>query len=427
MARNQKIAGRETAAGGPLWRNRNFMLLWSGQTISAMGSRVSQIAFPLLVLALTPSAALAGVVGGIRILPFILLSLPAGALVDRWNRKRLMIICDTGRALALGAIPLAIILGRLSVPLILAATLVEGTCYVFFSLAELASIPRVVRGEQLSTALALNEVGTDVAEVAGPALGGMLFGLARALPFVADALSYVVSVLSLLGIRSQFQQERTEPRQPLWQAIRAGIAWLLRHRLVRLLAILTAAANMAEFSFMLLIVVVTTRSHLGSSTTGLILAAGSLSGLIVAPLTPLLQKRIAFGRLIISMQWLYALTLPFFALAQSPLALALVTGVFFGIGTVLALMQYTYRLSVIPDEMQGRVNSVYRLLVLTGQGIGPVLTGLLLQLWNPEGVIAVFTILLIALAGVASVSTAIRHADSNSLKAAQPEQLQSVD
>jgi MFS family permease len=102
--------------GGPssLWRNRDYMLLWAGQAVSSFGSQITQLTFPLLVLAITGSPAQAGFVGALRALPFALLSLPAGALVDRWDRKRLMIWCDAGRAVALGSVPLALALGLLA-------------------------------------------------------------------------------------------------------------------------------------------------------------------------------------------------------------------------------------------------------------------------------------------------------------------------
>src|SRR5579883_3054515 len=139
-----------------LWRNRDFMLLWSGQLISSIGSQVSQLAFPLLVLAITRSPAQAGIAGALRGLPFAILCLPAGALVDRWDRRRVMLLCDSGRAIALGSIPLAFWLNRLSFIQLCLVALIEGTLFTFFSLAEAACLPRVVSKEQLPSATAQN-------------------------------------------------------------------------------------------------------------------------------------------------------------------------------------------------------------------------------------------------------------------------------
>src|SRR6266481_9307618 len=138
----------------PLWRNRDYMLLWSGQAVSLTGTVISQTAFPLLVWDLTHSAAQVGLVGGLGTLPYVFLSLLAGALIDRWNRKRVMILCDTGRALNLGSIPLALALGRLTIVQLYIVSLVEGTLFTFFNLAETACLPQVVLKEQLPTAVA---------------------------------------------------------------------------------------------------------------------------------------------------------------------------------------------------------------------------------------------------------------------------------
>src|SRR5215470_4790037 len=117
----------------PLWRNRDYVLLLSGQLVSSVGTQVSMLAFPLLVLAITHSPAQAGIVAALRGLPYALFILPAGALIDRWDRKRVMILCDTGRALALGSIPLALALGQLTLVQLYLVSLIEGTLFIFFS------------------------------------------------------------------------------------------------------------------------------------------------------------------------------------------------------------------------------------------------------------------------------------------------------
>src|SRR6266568_5856417 len=159
----------------PLIRNRDYMLLWSGQVISALGSGISGIAFPLLILAITTSIAnpngdttIAGFAGALFALPYLLISLPVGALIDRWNRKRVMIICDAFRALNTATIPIAMALNSLTVWQLLINAFIEGTFCVFFNIAEVAALPRVVDKRQLPQASAQNEAGGISAFLAGP-------------------------------------------------------------------------------------------------------------------------------------------------------------------------------------------------------------------------------------------------------------------
>src|SRR5579872_6156173 len=142
----------------PLWRNRDYMILLSGQAISSTGTFVSQIAFPLLVLSITHSTVQAGLAGALERVPFLILTLPAGALVDRWNRKLVMIVCDATRALAFAVIPIAAAGGWLGMPVIYVVALVEGTAFAFFNLCEVSALPRVVPREQLPAATAQNHV-----------------------------------------------------------------------------------------------------------------------------------------------------------------------------------------------------------------------------------------------------------------------------
>jgi MFS family permease len=127
-----------------LWHNRDFILLWSGQSVSSLGTSITQTAYPLLVWDMSHSAALVGLMGGLGTLPYLLLSLMVGALVDRWDRKRVMILCDSIRALNLGSVLIVLFIGHLTVVQLCANTLLEGTCYVFFNLAEVSCLPRIV-------------------------------------------------------------------------------------------------------------------------------------------------------------------------------------------------------------------------------------------------------------------------------------------
>jgi MFS family permease len=153
------------------------MLLWSGQVVSSMGTQVSQLAFPLLILFLTHSPALAGLLGALRALPYLIFSLPAGALIDRWDRKRVMMLCDSGRGICMASIPAAYIIGRLTIVQLFLVSLVEGTLFVFFNIAEVACLPRVVTKEQLPAANAQNLATDGITALAGPPLGGALYGM----------------------------------------------------------------------------------------------------------------------------------------------------------------------------------------------------------------------------------------------------------
>jgi len=177
----------------PLWRNRDYVLLWCGQTISVVGTQVTQIAFPLLVLALTGSPAVAGLVAAARTAPYLLFTLPAGALVDRWDRKLTMVLCGTGSALALASVAVAYPLGALGLPQIVAVSLIEGTFAVLYGLAETAALPRVVPKAQLSAAVAQQQLQYALGGILGPPLGGALYAASPLPPFALDAASYAVS------------------------------------------------------------------------------------------------------------------------------------------------------------------------------------------------------------------------------------------
>jgi MFS family permease len=374
-----------------LWRNRNFMLLWSGQLLSAVGSQVSQLAFPLLVLAVTRSPAQAGLAGALRGLPFALLCLPAGALIDRWDRRRVMLLCDSGRALALGSIPVAIWLNRLSFLQLGLVALIEGTLMTFFSLAETACLPHVVSREQLPAATAQNQAIDSSSWMLGPLLGGFLYGLGRAIPFLLDAISYLCSVLGIFVIRVRFQDERSRTPQRIWHEIGEGLLWLWREPLPRSLALLAFGLVMPSIGFPLLLIILAQRLHASAPVIGLLFASGGAGSILGALLTNPLQKRFTFGQLTIGSAWVWAISWLGLAIAPNTLVLGITNALSFIIVPIYFSVQLSYRLITIPDQLQGRVQSVYRLLSFGSQPLGMVLTGLLIQWIGPSwAVIALF-------------------------------------
>ncbi len=393
-----------------LWRNRDYLLLWSGQTVSSAGTQISTLAFPLLVLFLTGSAAQAGIAGGLRTLPYLVFSLPVGALIDRWDRKRVMILCDAGRVVALASIPIAGAFGQITIVQLYLVALVEGSLYVFFNLAEVACLPRVVTSEQLPAATAANMATEATAAVVGPSLGGVLYSASVMLPFVADAVSYSASVVSLLFIRTQFQGERIAKARPLREEIREGLVWLWRQPLVRYIAFLTGGWNFAGAGLPLVVILLA--KHLGASPAliGVIFAIEGAGGILGSLIGPAIQRRFRFGPVIIATIWIGALVMPLYAFAPNPLLIGLISAVGFTVGPIYNVVQFSHRLSLIPDELQGRVNSVFRLLAFGFQPLGAALTGIMLEVLQPTLTVFVLSAVMLALAITTLLNPDVRNA-----------------
>jgi MFS family permease len=393
-----------------LWRNRDFLLLWSGQAISSMGTQVSQFAFPLLVLFLTGSPVQAGLIGAARTVPYIFLSLPVGALIDRWDRKRVMILCDSGRAIALGSIPVVYaILGTVPIVQLYLAALVEGTLYVLFNIAEVACLPRVVPKEQLPAATGQNQAAEITSTLIGSPLGGALYAIAHLLPFLADAISYTVSVGSLLFIKSAFQGERTAARRNLRAEIAEGLRWLWSQPLIRFMAFLTGGLNFTS-GLTLIIIVIAQRQGASSPVIGLVFAIGSIGGVVGSVIGPAIQKRFSFGAVIIVSCWIQAVAWLFYMFQPNIWLLGVISAIIFVTGPVYNVVQFSYRLALIPDELQGRVNSVFRLLAFGFMPVGMALTGLLLEWVDVAPTVLAFGVCLIVLAVATNLNPHVRHA-----------------
>lgn len=370
-----------------LWHNRDFLILWVGQIVSIFGTQVSMLAFPLLILAITHSPAEAGLIGALRGLPYAVLLLPAGALVDRWDRKRTMILADAGRFLALGSIPLALATGHLSLGLLCAVSLVEGTLFTFFNVAETACLPRVVSKDRLPAAVSLNSGTDSVSMLVGPSIGGALYGIARSLPFVADAVSYAASVVSLFFIQTQFQEERVNAPGSLWDEIRVGLSWLFHHPLLRFVAFLTGGLNLLSFGYSLILIVLAQRMHAPPFAIGLMFATGGLGSILGSLAVSPLQRRFSFGQVMLGATWFWVASWPLYILAPNIWILGLVNAFGFIVLPIYMGTQYAYRLTLIPDELQGRVNSVFKLIAFGVEPLSLALTGALLQWFGPDATI----------------------------------------
>jgi MFS family permease len=382
-----------------LWRQRDYLLFWSGQTVSSVGGNISLIAFPLLLLAITGSPLAAGTAGMLRRLPN-LLYLVAGALVDRWNRKYVMLICDIGRALSLFSIPLALLLGHLTVWQLYINALIEGTLMVFFSIAHTSSLGQIVVKEQLPQAMAQEEVVEGITGLLGPGLAGPLFALAQILPFVADAVSYAASIVTLLLIRTPFQTPRIQQRRPLLADIREGMVWMWQQPVIRMMNLTNVAAALVNPGSTLIVIVVAQQHGASDAIIGLIFACAGVGAILGSLLAPFTQRFLTVGRAIVLVRWSFALLWPCYALVGLPLLLGAVE---FGLSFVDPLEDvpyFSYRMAIIPDELRGRVISACRLFTALSNPFGQLLTGLLLEWYGavPTIMFGWIVMLLVALA-----------------------------
>lgn len=398
-------------SAAPLRRNRDFVLLQAGQLLSSIGSESTGIAYPLLVLALTHSPAKAGVVGFARILPWALFGFGAGVAVDRVHRKRLMIVADVLRAATLGSLVAAIALGRLTFAQVAVVAFVEGTLYVFFNVAEIGALRSVVPKEQLTTAAAAEQGRYATVVIAAPPLGGALFGIARALPFVADVVSYVFSVVSLLAIRKPFQEERERDEAPLRTQVAEGFRFLWRHPFVRDCAFFFAVGNLAFEGLFLTFIVLARRHGLSGGQIGALIAAVGVVALGGSLATPLLQRVASMRTIVLGSFWLELVLGAFLLRPSIYVLLAAYLPIAF-VNAPVSSVVIGYRVAVTPDRLTGRVNGVARTIAVAGATLGPLTAGLLLGSLSPRATVGVFVGLLAVLAVVATATPSMRHAPS---------------
>jgi MFS family permease len=396
----------------PLRRNRDFVLLQTGQALSTVGSEASGVAYTLLVLALTHSPAKAGLTGFARLIPWVLFALPAGVVVDRWNRKHVMIVSDVVRVVALASLGVVAAMGQLSFAQIPIVAFVEGSMLVFFNIAEIGAVRSVVPTPQLQRAFATEQARLSSVYLAGPPLGGFLFGVGRSLPFLVDAVSYAFSTGTLLAMRTPFQEEREEiDTRKLRAQIAEGFAWLWRHTFLRTCALLFVGTNFAFGALELTLIVAARRQGLHSAAIGGLLAvwgALSLAGSVAAPR---FHKLLSMRTILVGSSWL-ALTIAAYVVEPNVFVLVAGTAPFVFFNPTVNAMIIGYRVAIVPDRLQGRVNSVARSLALLGLPLGPVVAGLLLGSFSARATVTFLLAGFVLLAVVTTVSRSIRGAPS---------------
>jgi hypothetical protein len=385
------------------------MLLQVGQLLSNAGTQTTSIAYPLLVLAVTGSAAKAGIVSFARALPLALFALPAGLAADRWNRKWLMIAADGVRVLAIGGLAATILLHRIAFGAIPLVAFIEGAGAAFFSVAYTGALRAVVPARQLPAAAGAQTGRQAAVQLAGPPLGGALFGLARALPFLVDAVSYAFSTLSLLVMRTPFQEEREPDLSRLRPRLAEGFRFLWRQPFLRTCALLFGLSNFIGPGLLLSVVVIGTRQGLSGGEVGALVAAFGGCLLLGSLLSPLVRRVLPVRAVLALELWTWLGCAVFLVW---PSVYVLTAGL---LPTALAIpstdsVVHGYRIAMTPDRLLGRAESVRSTISLLIAPLGPLAAGVLLGAVSARATIAVFAAFGLVLAVWGTLSPSIRAA-----------------
>ena len=383
------------------------MLLQAGQLLSQSGTQVASIAYPLLVLSLTGSATKAGVVGFARLASSAVFALPAGLLADRSNRKRLMIASDVMRLATMAGLAGAIVSGALVFWMIPLAAFLEGTGGVFFQASQSGALRSVVPADQLPAAMNVITGRRAAINVAGPPVGGALFGLARSLPFLVDAVSYAFSTLSLLAMRTPFQEEREREATRLREQLLEGFRFLWHNPFLRTTTLVFAPLGFVALGYTLSVVVIAEEQGLSGLGVGALVASFGAGVLVGSAISPQVRRALPTRKVLLLELWMWPVPLLFlvwpnvYVLAASlfPAALAIPS---------TDSVVLSYQLALTPDRLVGRVGSVFSTIVLLVAPLGPLLAGFLLGQTSPRLAVGCFVAVALLAALVATLSPALR-------------------
>nr|WP_232327857.1 MFS transporter [Kibdelosporangium sp. MJ126-NF4] len=356
--------------------SRAFWRFWLASGIDHVGKGAYVAAVPLLAAAITPDPRLLTVVSTAAYLPWLLLSLPAGTIVDRYNRVTLMWRAQLVAAATVTTTTVLVVLGRVDIITLAILAFVLGACDVVFGNAAQAVLPDMVPDRLLHRANGNQQVALTVGyQFAGPPLGSALFAVSAALPFGVEALSFVVSASLLAtlpkGGHQQFEQ------LPMRAAIASGIRWLARHRLLRTLAMLVAVNTFCwQLANATLVLLVTRELGVGVSAFGLVLALAALGGIVGGLVNTRLVRRVGAATGLVGPLVIGVLAYAGAGWAPNPVALGICLAIS-GFGTTLFnVVSVTLRQQMVPATMRGRVNSVYRMLAWGLIPFGTLASGL---------------------------------------------------
>jgi MFS family permease len=368
-----------------LLRNRNFMWFWGGDAISQLGAQFSQLAIPVLAVAVLGASEFeVGVLGAAQTAAFLLVGLPAGAWIDRMLKRRVMIAADLVRAVALAAIPALWFAGALQMWHLYVVAAVLGVATVFFDVSYQSYPPILLSGAQIGAANSRLEATAQIARIGGPGLAGALLAVVTApVLLLADGVSYLISAFALSRVRDTERPSDPEQRQSLPKEIGEGLRFVFGHPLIRRIVGTTGTTNFfSMIVFTLEAVLILRELGLEPWVFGLILSVGSIGGLLGAIATPWVTKRVGEGTSLSIAAVGFGVAIVALPLAGTFPAIAipvLIAGTFLESFLVLLynITQVTMRQRLCPPRLLGRMNASIRFVVWGVMPIGSLLAGVL--------------------------------------------------
>jgi len=370
---------------GSLWRDRNFLTLWSGQTLSQFGAQITELAIPVLaVLMLNATEWEVGVLNAAQVAAFLVVGLPAGAWIDRMRKRRVMIWADAIRAVALATLPVLALLGMLQIWHMIVVALVMGVATVFFDVSYQSIIPSLVRTNQISEANGKLQSSYELANIAGPGIGGWLIGaLTAPIAIFATVGTYVASFVALLFTRDHEKLRAPEDHKPLVHEIGEGLRWVFGNPLLRRIVGTTGMANFfGTIAQTLLPIFVLRELGVSPQMFGIVFSLGAIGGLVGAIATPRIIARLGEARAIPVSAIAFSvapLFLPAISLVPAFAFPLLVVQGFVMSFTILLynITQVSFRQRITPPRLLGRMNASIRFVVWGAMPIGALLAGAL--------------------------------------------------
>jgi hypothetical protein len=388
----------DTLAGGPARLGRDFWFYFSGQAISQLGGSFTTFALPLLVFKLTHSATNLALTTVAEFLPYLLFGLLLGAVVDRFDRKRLMLASDIAQALVIAVLPLLAIGGWLRIADIYAVTFVASTLGIIFNCGEFAAIPSLVGEQELVTANARIMATNNAGQVLGPGLAGALVAFVPVADLLfVDSASFLVSSGFLALIRCSFNaaapagRPGTSPVRVLLADVRDGLAYVWSSPVLRSISIMMALINFVATTANSQLVLFARRAlHASNSEVGFLYAAGAAGVVAVSLAAGPIRRRASFAVTALGALVLAGLTTTVMALAGSYPAALVLWAASSGFGMLLNINTVALRQAVVPSQLYGRVVSVAQVLAWSAIPLGSLAGAAAINLsGSVEGVYAV--------------------------------------